>query len=60
MPKMFQAESYVKKYGKVLINEVPAETTDLLKMLCTDYRPSNSMIVESVSQLILYANWLIV
>ena len=33
----------MKKYGKILISEVPAETTQLLKLLCTDYHPSHSM-----------------
>lgn len=32
----------MKKYGKVLISEAPKQTTELLKKLCTDYRPSNS------------------
>ncbi|CAN8016525.1 unnamed protein product [Ixodes persulcatus] len=36
-----EAEDYMKKYGKVLLNEIPEETTHLLKRLCTDYRPSN-------------------
>jgi len=33
----------MKNYGKILISEVPAETTQLLKLLCTDYHPSDSM-----------------
>jgi hypothetical protein len=37
-----QAEENVKKYGKVLMAEVPKETTELLKRLCTDYRPTDS------------------
>ena len=37
-----QAEMYMKKYGKMLMNEQPEKTTDLLKTLCTDYRPSDS------------------
>ncbi|XP_064459798.1 vacuolar protein sorting-associated protein 11 homolog isoform X2 [Ornithodoros turicata] len=36
-----QAESYMKKYGKTLLTYVPEQTTDLLKNLCYDYRPSN-------------------
>ena len=40
---MLQAEQNLKNYGKMLISEVPAETTQLLKLLCTDYRPSHSM-----------------
>lgn len=34
----------MKKYGKELMTEAPNETTDSLKLLCTDYRPSNSML----------------
>ena len=37
-----EAESNVKKYGKVLMSEVPRETTELLKRLCTDFRPIDS------------------
>ncbi|KAK2192568.1 hypothetical protein NP493_28g12051 [Ridgeia piscesae] len=37
-----EAEMYMKKYGKMLMNEQPEKTTDLLKTLCTDYRPSDS------------------
>ena len=36
-----QAESNMKKYGKILMSEVPQKTTQLLKRLCTDYRPFN-------------------
>ena len=35
----FQAEDNMKKYGKSLVNAVPDEATQLLKVLCTDYRP---------------------
>ncbi len=31
----------MKKYGKVLMAEVPQKTTQLLKRLCTEYKPSN-------------------
>nr|CAB3267620.1 vacuolar protein sorting-associated protein 11 homolog [Phallusia mammillata] len=37
-----EAESTVKQYGKVLMCNVPEETTHLLKNLCTDYRPIGS------------------
>ena len=33
----------MKKYGKVLMSEVPMQTTEMLKRLCTDYRPTDSM-----------------
>jgi hypothetical protein len=29
----------MKNYGKSLVNKVPDEATNLLKRLCTDYRP---------------------
>ena len=29
----------LKAYGKTLVNEEPDETTELLKKLCSDYRP---------------------
>uniref|UniRef100_A0A8C3FEB7 Vacuolar protein sorting-associated protein 11 homolog n=1 Tax=Chrysemys picta bellii TaxID=8478 RepID=A0A8C3FEB7_CHRPI len=35
-----QAESNMKRYGKILMHHVPNETTELLKILCTDYRPT--------------------
>lgn len=35
-----QAESNMKRYGKILMHHVPSETTELLKILCTDYRPT--------------------
>lgn len=43
------AESNVKQYGKVLMTEAPRETTDLLKRLCTDYRPNNQPLVDPTS-----------
>jgi hypothetical protein len=42
-----EAEKNLKKYGKVLISEVPAETTELLKTLCTDYHPTNKPLIDS-------------
>ncbi|XP_074607896.1 vacuolar protein sorting-associated protein 11 homolog isoform X1 [Acropora palmata] len=35
----YEAEDNMKKYGKSLVNAVPDEATNLLKVLCTDYRP---------------------
>ena len=35
----FQADNNMKKYGKSLVNAVPEKATELLKVLCTDYRP---------------------
>ena len=37
---------YMKKYGKMLMNEDSEKTTELLKCLCTDYRPSDSEWLE--------------
>lgn len=42
-----EAEDNVKKYGKVLMAERPEETTDLLKRLCTDYKPTDRPLVEA-------------
>ena len=38
-----EANHNVKKYGKLLMSEAPQQTTELLKRLCTDYKPSDSM-----------------
>uniref|UniRef100_A0A4W3J9W8 Vacuolar protein sorting-associated protein 11 homolog n=1 Tax=Callorhinchus milii TaxID=7868 RepID=A0A4W3J9W8_CALMI len=35
-----QAESNMKKYGKTLMHHAPDKTTELLKVLCTGYRPT--------------------
>uniref|UniRef100_A0A0P6J3Z9 Vacuolar protein sorting-associated protein 11 homolog n=1 Tax=Heterocephalus glaber TaxID=10181 RepID=A0A0P6J3Z9_HETGA len=35
-----QAESNMKRYGKILMHHIPEQTTQLLKGLCTDYRPN--------------------
>ena len=39
------AERNMKKYGSLLMKHLPRETTDLLKTLCTDYRPKNAPII---------------
>ncbi|XP_078033958.1 vacuolar protein sorting 11 isoform X1 [Augochlora pura] len=41
-----EAESNMKKYGNVLIENVPNESTQFLKSLCTNYRPSNKPLVD--------------
>lgn len=41
-----EAEDYMKKYGKTLLTYVPEQTTDLLKRLCSDYKPSNALLVD--------------
>lgn len=35
-----QAESNMKRYGKILMHHIPEQMTQLLKGLCTDYQPS--------------------
>ena len=40
--EFYEADRNVKKYGKLLMSEAPQQTTELLKRLCTDYRPSDS------------------
>ncbi|KAK3087703.1 hypothetical protein FSP39_009366 [Pinctada imbricata] len=42
-----EAEENLKKYGKVLMSEVPRQTTELLKRLCTDYRPTDRPLVDA-------------
>ncbi|KAF7418083.1 hypothetical protein HZH68_000736 [Vespula germanica] len=44
-----EAESNMKKYGNILIENVPNESTQFLKTLCTDYRPSNKPLVDQNS-----------
>lgn len=41
-----EADMYMKKYGHVLIQNVPEESTEFLKTLCTDYKPRNSPLVN--------------
>ncbi|XP_076642334.1 vacuolar protein sorting 11 [Halictus rubicundus] len=41
-----EAESNMKKYGNILIENVPNESTQFLKALCTNYRPSNKPLVD--------------
>lgn len=43
-----QAETNMKKYGCRILQNCPAEATQLLKRLCTDYRPSNKQLVDQV------------
>lgn len=44
-----QAESNMKKYGNVLIENAPNEATQFLKRLCTNYRPANRPLVDQAS-----------
>jgi hypothetical protein len=34
---------YMKKYGRLLMSEEPNKTTELLKSLCTDYKPADGI-----------------
>lgn len=43
-----EAEMSMKKYGKILIENVPNEATEFLKNLCTNYVP-NKLVPEKVS-----------
>lgn len=40
------AEFYMKKYGHILIEHVPQESTQFLKALCTNYKPRNKPLVS--------------
>ncbi|XP_045478377.1 vacuolar protein sorting-associated protein 11 homolog [Harmonia axyridis] len=40
------AELYMKKYGNILIQKVPNESTQFLKKLCTNYKPKDSPIIS--------------
>ncbi|XP_054266657.1 vacuolar protein sorting-associated protein 11 homolog isoform X1 [Macrosteles quadrilineatus] len=41
-----QAEDSMKKFGNVLLQNSPKEATDLLKRLCTNYRPYNKSLTD--------------
>ncbi|KAL4227956.1 Vacuolar protein sorting-associated protein 11 [Mactra antiquata] len=41
-----EAENNLKQYGKMLMSKRPIETTQLLKRLCTDYKPDDRLLVE--------------
>ncbi|XP_034834657.1 vacuolar protein sorting-associated protein 11 homolog [Maniola hyperantus] len=43
------ADMYMKKYGHKLINHEPEESTKLLKLLCTDYKPRDRLLVDENS-----------
>lgn len=48
----------MKKYGNILIENVPNESTLFLKALCTNYKPSNKPLVDQVC--ILYILFLLI
>lgn len=41
-----EAETSMKNYGNILLQNAPEEATQFLKKLCTDYRPSNKPLVD--------------
>lgn len=41
-----EAEHYMKKYGKILVENIPFESTLFLKRLCTNYKPDNSSVIS--------------
>lgn len=41
-----EAEENMKEYGSILVDHVPEQATELLKKLCTDYRPSKKPLVD--------------
>ncbi|XP_005091075.1 vacuolar protein sorting-associated protein 11 homolog isoform X1 [Aplysia californica] len=43
------AESNLKQYGKILMSQVPQQTTELLKRLCTDYKPTDKPLIDQSS-----------
>ena len=43
-----EAESNMKKYGNILIENVPNEATQFLKTLCTNYRAANRPLIDQV------------
>ncbi|CAG9857975.1 unnamed protein product [Phyllotreta striolata] len=40
--KFEEAEHYMRKFGTVLVENAPHESTRLLKKLCTDYKPAGA------------------
>nr|XP_054754971.1 vacuolar protein sorting-associated protein 11 homolog isoform X1 [Lytechinus pictus] len=44
--EFYEAMDNIKKYGKILMTEVPKEATDFLKVLCTDYKPADRPLVD--------------
>jgi hypothetical protein len=39
----------LRNYGKILMEAEPGKTTELLKLLCTDYKSSDSKFPNSLS-----------
>lgn len=45
---MFQAYELVTKFGDTLVQHIPAEFTQFLKKLCTNYYPSDTLLLDQV------------
>ncbi|XP_012278294.1 vacuolar protein sorting-associated protein 11 homolog isoform X2 [Orussus abietinus] len=43
-----EAEANMKKYGNILIENVPNEATEFLKVLCTNYKPKSSQAEQNL------------
>ncbi|XP_066137902.1 vacuolar protein sorting-associated protein 11 homolog [Euwallacea fornicatus] len=41
-----EADHYMKKYGQMLVEKLPYESTQFLKRLCTNYKPDNRPLVS--------------
>ncbi|PIK39430.1 putative vacuolar protein sorting-associated protein 11-like [Apostichopus japonicus] len=44
--QFIEAMENMKKYGKTLMSQEPDKTTDLLKLLCTEYKPKDEPLVD--------------
>ncbi|KAK9883118.1 hypothetical protein WA026_001317 [Henosepilachna vigintioctopunctata] len=40
------AETYMRKYGNILIQKVPEDSTQFLKTLCTNYKPKDALLIS--------------
>lgn len=41
-----EADHYMKKYGQILVEQLPYESTKFLKRLCTNYIPDNCPLIS--------------
>lgn len=48
MMLMLQAVKNINRYGGILLEKAPKETTQFLKRLCTDYKPSVEQVTKSI------------
>lgn len=52
-----QAMENMKKYGKTLMSQEPEKTTDLLKLLCTDYKPKDGENLDMLTSSYYVVTW---